>query len=195
MNIAPRTAPHPVRAFTLIEVLISTAIMAMAIGAVMAFTEGASRSLANISNQSQITTATANLSQLIAQRIRLAVFASTDTNGNTLFLAFDDNINLDSDADGNKYNDRNHYESFQFNNTDGSDATTKDNQVLYRANTNLTNVVIVLSGGVRKLPGTNVFSLSQTGRVVHVNLGVLDRADGRSSQTIEIRTSFVRRNR
>lgn len=194
MNL-PSAKLRPDAAFTLVEIMISTAIVVMAIGAVMAFTEGTSRSLANIATQSQLTTDVSNLSQFMAQRVRGANFAATDTNGNTLYLAFDDNIAADSSADGNKYNDRNHYESFQFVNTDGSDATTTDNKFIYKSNTNATNQIVFLTGGVRKLPGTNIFSLLQTGLVVNVNLGALDKADGRRSQTIEIRTAIVRRNR
>jgi len=190
-----RPAHRPIVAFTLVEVMVSTAIVLLAVTGILAFTTTVSRSVANISSQSQISTDTAASVSLLAQRVRLANLAAVDTNGNTLTLAFDDDLNTDSNTNGNKFDDRNHYESFQFHNTDGSDTTTTDNRFIYKPNTNLTNQVILLTGGVRKLPGTNVFSLQQTGVVVNVNLGVLDKADSKRSQTIEIRTTIVRRNR
>jgi len=190
-----RPAHRPIVAFTLVEVMVSTAIVLLAVTGILAFTTTVSRSVANISSQSQISTDTAASAGLLAQRVRLANLAAVDTNGNTLTLAFDDDLNTDSNTNGNKFDDRNHYESFQFHNTDGSDTTTTYNRFIYKPNTNLTNQVILLTGGVRKLPGTNVFSLQQTGVVVNVNLGVLDKADSKRSQTIEIRTTIVRRNR
>lgn len=195
MKLPPSASGRAATAFTIIEVMVSTTIVAIVIGAVVAFTTAVSRSVTNISNQTQIPTDTASSMSMLAQRIRLANFAAVDTNGNTLTLAFDDDLNTDSNTNGNKFDDRNHYESFQFHNTDGSDTTTKDNRFIYKPNTNLTNQIILLTGGVRKLPGTNVFSLQQTGVVVNVNLGVLDKADGQRSQTIEIRTTIFRRNR
>lgn len=193
MNIP--AARRPETAFTLVEIMISTTIVVMAMGAALVFTESVNRSLANISTQSKISADVAGAAGFLAQRIRVATFASVSTNGNILYLAFDDNLSTDSNTNGNKYDDRDHYESFKFQSIDGSEATLTDNQFIYTPKTNETNVVILLPGNFRKITGTNLFSLDQSNRVVNVNFGALDKADGRRSQTIEIRTSFVRRNR
>ena len=193
MNIP--AARRPEAAFTLVEIMVSTTIVVMAMGAALVFTESVNRSLANISTQSKISADVASAAAFLAQRVRLATFASVSTNGNILYLAFDDNLSTDSNTNGSKYDDLDHYESFKFQSIDGSEATLTDNQFVYMPKTNQTNVIILLPGNFRKITGTNLFSLSQSNRVVNVNFGALDKADGRRSQTIEIRTAIVRRNR
>ena len=172
MNIP--AARRPEAAFTLVEIMVSTTIVVMAMGAALVFTESVNRSLANISTQSKISADVASAAAFLAQRVRLATFASVSTNGNILYLAFDDNLSTDSNTNGSKYDDLDHYESFKFQSIDGSEATLTDNQFVYMPKTNQTNVIILLPGNFRKITGTNLFSLSQSNRVVNVNFGALD---------------------
>lgn len=181
-------------AFTQPELLVATAIAMFVMSGFFVFSDFAGRSLAGITRQNLLNQKAGYAADYIVSRVRLATLVTNDASGNTLFLAFDDDVNTDSDADGLRGNDRNHWELFQFQNGDGSDTTLADNKLIYRPNTNSTASTTLISANVRKLPGQLVFAITNQA-TVRINYGMLDSGAGERSQTIEIRTQAVRRNR
>ena len=190
-----RTAVRRARAaFTQPELLVATAIAMFVMSGFFVFSDFAGRSLAGITRQNLLNQKAGYAADYMVSRVRLATWVTNDASGNTLFLAFDDDVNTDSDADGLRGNDRDHWELFQFQNGDGSDTTLANNQLIYRPNTNSTASTTLISANVRKVPGVPVFTITN-GASVLINYGMLDSGTGARSQTIEIRTQAVRRNR
>ena len=188
-------------AFSFIEMLIGLSIVGFAVAAMTVFAEVAMRSLASVNQQALANQKVGQLSTFLTQRVRAANFMTNNPAQTEILLAFDDDTSTDSDSDENAYNDRDHYELIAFQDLDGNPLTLTDNSIIYRPNTNLSPVVVVVSGGVKYLPGTNLFVMtdlpagSTNGfRSVHVNLGFYYEEGGNRTQTIELRTSAFRRN-
>lgn len=181
-------------AFTQPELLVATAIAMFVMSGFFVFSDFAGRSLAGITRQNLLNQKAGYAADYIVSRVRLATFVTNDASGNTLLLAFDDDVNTDSDADGLRGNDRDHWELFQFQNGDGSDTTAVNNKLIYKANTNATASTTLINANVRKLPGVPVFTITNQASVL-INYRMLDSGMGERSQTIEIRTQAVRRNR
>ena len=181
-------------AFTQPALLVATAIAMFVMSGFFVFSDFAGRSLAGITRQNLLNQKAGYAADYMVSRVRLATFVTNDASGNTLILAFDDDVNTDSDADGLRGNDRNHWELFQFQNGDGSDTTMADNKLIYRPNTNSTASTTLINANLRKLPGVPVFTITNQASVL-INYGMLDSGAGARSQTIEIRTQAVRRNR
>ena len=181
-------------AFTQPELLVAAAIALFVMSGFFVFSDFAGRSLAGITRQNLLNQKAGYAADYMVSRVRLATWVTNDASGNTLLLAFDDDVNTDSDADGLRGNDRDHWELFQFQNGDGSDTTAADNKLIYRPNTNSTASTTLINANLRKLPGVSVFTITNQASVL-INYGMLDSGTGERSQTIEIRTQAVRRNR
>jgi prepilin-type N-terminal cleavage/methylation domain-containing protein len=188
------SAPRGSRAaFTLPEVLISIIVVGVIGAGALLYTSLSGRSLASIYAQSVLNQKAAYVSEVIARQVRLANSVSNDVSGNTLYLGFDDDLTTDTNGDGSAFNDVNRVELFQFQNGDGSDTTLADNRLIYRPDASQGAFQVLLERGVRKLPGTNVFTVTSN-RVVMINLGLLDESGGNYTQTIEIKSRVIRRN-
>jgi Tfp pilus assembly protein PilW len=192
-----RSARPPYRSgeqgFTITEFVIATAIVVLVAGALAVFVQSTGVTLLNITNQSTYNQEAGHAAEFIISRIRLANSASNDASGEILTLSFDDNPDVDSSGDKTAWNDKDHYEEFRFEKTDGSSATLSDNKLTYKANTAGTATTLVRSG-VRKLPSLSVFSITNTS-TVQVNFGLLATNATVHSQAIEIRTQGRLRNK
>ncbi|MBI5774029.1 MAG: prepilin-type N-terminal cleavage/methylation domain-containing protein [Verrucomicrobia bacterium] len=185
-------------AFTLIEAMVATALTTLVVGAGMVFMDFTSRSLAGITKQSELAIKASSVMEFVSARVRVATFVTNDANGLTLTLGFDDDVTVDSNGDGNKYNDTNHHEMFQFRNGDGSDVSVTDNVLIYKTNAGGTVTNYLIKEGVRKVyPATNIFSITNTGKlrpIVVIRYGLMDSYSGDRWQSIEVDSRVMRRN-
>jgi|GEM_PF-1784758 len=191
----------PCSGFSLSEFTVAVGIMMMVGAASVAFVGFVNSGLSNVATQNQVNQKANFVSGAIMNRVRDAIYMTNDSTGNKLVLAFDDNPNTDSNNDGNKYNDRDHYESYTFDTGDGLEDTTSDNRLYYKTNINTTSSMALIERGLRKLPSVKVFdttnsvgSITNGGNAVRISFGILDGWDGKRTQTIEIKNMVVRRN-
>ncbi len=187
--------------FSMIEAMIAFSIVGVAVAAMMMFTEMTTRSLASVNQQTLSNQKAGQFASFVTQRVRAANFMTNNSGETEILLAFDDDTSSDSDKDGNLYNDRDHYELFSFSDEDQKPDTYTDNRILYRPDTSNKVEIVLASGGVKFLPGTNLFVMSDHPpgttngyRTLHVNLGFYHAEGGNRTQTIEIKTSAFRRN-
>ena len=174
--------------------MFAVGITALLVAGFSTFMAMASRSISGTTAQTSINTDAAQASDFIFSRIRLATFLSNDFSGNRLTLGFDDNEGVDSDGDGNSYNDRNHFEYFEFRNGDGNDTTVEDNRIVYNSNIGLSPDTLLVNNGVRLLPFTQIFSVTNGGTVL-IHFGLVDIDKNDSYQGCEIQEVVVSRNR
>jgi type II secretory pathway pseudopilin PulG len=203
MMLTPRPQRRQTRApglgssaFTLVEIMVALGVSVLLLSGALTFIDMAGKSLSGTTSQAAVNQRAANTSEFIFRRVRFATTVSNtnDTSGNTLQLGFDDNMAVDSDGNGKPYDDRDHYEVFQFQNGDGNDDTVADNRLIYIANASQTNFVVLVPAGVRKLPGRNVFAVTNVS-AVYVNYAVVDAYARDGYQSCDIQTLFVARNR
>jgi prepilin-type N-terminal cleavage/methylation domain-containing protein len=196
MNAALRHLPPRAgrSAFTVTELLVAVAIASVILAAVSVFFTTGMRIVQQIATQAIATRDLAQTQNLLSDNVHLAISLNVANNGNWLTLAFDENPAVDSNADGNRYNDTNRTARFEFRNGDGNDATTTNNSLVLIPDTALTNEVrVLLSNGVRKLPGLQVFTFEST-NMVRISMGVLDTVGANKTQNIEMKTLLLRRN-
>lgn len=189
-----RWRPPGAAGFTIVEFVIAVGIAALVVAGFAVFTESTGRTLVSLTSQSSHNQAAGNGTEFIIARVRLANTFQVDATGNTLTLGFDDNPDVDSDGDGLKWNDRDHYEEFRFVDLDNTLTTLTDNQILYRANTNSSESLILVPASTRKISSLPIFSTNSASTVL-INFGLLTTNASPFSQAIEIRTSAVMRNR
>lgn len=180
-------------AFTIIEMVVAVLITLMGAAMFLMFSESTGRTLVSLSTQSSHNQSAGNAVEQMIARIRMANTASVDVAGNILTLGFDDDLTADSDNDGFKWNDQDHFEMFQFVNTDTNLATLEDNKLIYCPNTTNFQTVDLVPDSVRKLPSWPIFTL--TNATVLINFGLLSTNSTPFSQQIEIRTKAMMRNR
>ena len=180
--------------FTIMEFVIAMAISVLVVAGFAVFTESTGRVLVSLTSQSSHNQTAGNGTEFMISRVRLANTFQVDATGNTLTLGFDDNPDVDSDGDGVKWNDRDHYEQFQFVDADNNLATLTDNRIVYRANTNSAQISVLVPESTRKVSGQPIFSTNSASTVL-INFGLLTTNASPFSQAIEIRTSAVMRNR
>ena len=181
------------QAFTIVEFIVATGIAGIVLAGMVVFVAMASRSLQGITTQNSVNQEASHASESILERIRLANTLTVTDAGNTLTLTYDDDPEVDSNGDSKTHNDRDHSERFQFSNGDGSDTTTADNKITYTDNVTSGTAVNVVPNRVRKLPGTAVFTITNTTQVL-VHFGLVDSYTNDFFQALEIKTSAVRRN-
>jgi hypothetical protein len=181
--------------FTLAELVIASGIGMMVVAGGLSFLFYAGRATAGVSAQTVLNQRGGNAIEFIQSRVRFATFISASSSGNTLTLGFDDNYNADSDGDGKTYNDRDHYEQFNFvgiNSTNITDCAS--NQLIYLANTNSSTQRILIPAGVRNLPGYKIFSLNNS-VITIIRFGIADSYSGDHYQAIDLQGTGVSLNR
>lgn len=181
--------------FTFVELLVATSIsILLAVGAMM-FANSTVLSISAITAQSTINQQAGNAIEFLQINARLATSISNDTAGNILTLGFDDNFAVDSDADGKPYNDRDHFARFQFlgvNSTNSAACAT--NRLVYFPNVNSTNKRVLVSAGLRNLPGYKIFNVTNNNTVI-IRFGMVDPQAADRYQAIEIQGTAVSLNR
>lgn len=185
----------------MIEAMIAFGIIGFAVAAMVVFTEMTTRSLASVNQQTLSNQKAGQFATFVTQRVRLANFMTNNAAQTEILLAFDDDTTTDSDNDGSTFNDRDHYELFQFSDGDSNTNTYADNLILFKPNTNENTIIKLVSGGVKYLPNTNLFVMANHPpgttngfRTLHVNIGFHHQEGGNRTQTIEVKTSAFRRN-
>ena len=183
--------------FTMIELIVAAAIGTLIVGGAYLFLIFSLRAMAGVSSQAVLTQKGGNAIEIIQKRVRFATTNFVSPSGNTLTLAFDDNPAVDSDGNGRAFDDRNHYEQFKFigfSSTNAADCLT--NKLVYIANTNTGTQQILISTGVRNLPGFKIFS-TPVGypTLVVIRFGVSDSSSINHYQAIDLQGTAVSLNR
>lgn len=196
MKSLPPLTPSPgVRrraAFTLVETLFAVGIGTIVLAMTGTFITMAVRSTSGIVAQTMFNTQAGRTSELMFNRIRFATSLTNNAAGDTLTMGFDDDFQVDSDGDGKTYDDRNHYEIFQF---------TQGQLLYYSMTTNsifgTTNVLIKSSANtsVTNVPNQSFFAVTNATTTVIVNYLLVDRYASDGYQSCAIQTMFLARNR
>jgi len=195
MNAGPacRFPRRHLRGFTFHELLVATAVLTLVVGAFAVFLRATGVSIVNVTNQSTFNQEAGHATEFIISRIRLANTASNAASGDLLTLSFDDNPDADSNGDKLTWNDLDHFEQFRFEPTDGNADTLENNRITYQAAPGA-GFKPLIQGGVRRLPGQPVFSITNQASVL-VRFGLLYTNENVRSQAIEIMTEGRLRNR
>jgi len=182
-------------AFTLVEIMVASSIGLLVIAGAMTFLQFANISLSGTIAQTGMNQQAGNAIEFIQSRVRLATSVSNDASGNVLTMSFDDNPVVDSDGDGIPYNDKDHYEQFQFLGLNGDTNATATNRLIYILNTaSPANQQVLIPSGVRNLPGYNIFTVTNKSTVI-VRFGVVDTYTFDHYHSIDIQATAVPLNR
>jgi len=181
-------------AFSLMEVMIASSIGLLVMGGAMFFIKCAGLSLSGITGQTLLNNRAGYAIEFIQRRAQFATSISNSASGNVLTLGFDDNYTVDSDGDGKPYNDKDHYEQFQFIGVNGSTNTTTTNQLIYIPNTTLSNQQVLIGSGVHNLPSFNIFNVTN-GATAIIRFGLVDGYTRDNYQSIDIQATAVPLNR
>jgi Tfp pilus assembly protein FimT len=183
------------RGFTLAELLVGSGIAALVVMGGLAFILFSSRALSGVTTQNVLNQQAGNTLEFMQSRIRFANTISNSASGNTLTLGFDDDPTVDSSGDKVAYNDVDHYERFRFVGTNSTDVTLcATNQLHYYTNTSSTNYRVLISSGVRNLPGYNIFTI--TNQVIAIiRFGISDKYSGDQYQAVDIQGTGLPLNR
>jgi Tfp pilus assembly protein PilW len=176
------------RAFSLVEMMFSTAIGVFVIAAFAVYIKAEAPFVSSITEQSAMNSQAANALELIQSRVRLATLISNNTAGTVLTMGFDDNPNVDSNGDGDPYDDQDHYEQFQVQTVSGT------NSLVYISLVGSTNSQILVPCGVSALPNSSYFSVSNRA-FVFINFAVVDLNPNDYYQAVDIQARAVSLNR
>lgn len=179
-------------AYTLIEVMVAGSIGLLVMGGAMSFLWFSGLGISGVTSQAMANQRAGNAIEFIQSRARLAV--SVDASSNVLTLGFDDDPTTDSDHDGIAYNDRDHYERFQFVGANGTSTGANTNSLIYIPNIARTNQRVLIPAGVRNLPGYNIFTIAN-GTTTVIRYGVVDGYGPDHFQSIDIQGTAVPLNR
>jgi hypothetical protein len=180
-------------AFTLVEIMIASAIGLLVIGGAMSFMWFCGLGVSGVGAQALCTQRAGNAAEFIESRARFAISASNDHSGNVLTLAFDDNPAIDSDHNGVSYDDRDHFERFQFIGTN-SVTNFAGNSLIYIPDIRESNRVVLIPAGVRNLPGYPIFTVTNEATTI-IRFGIVDGYGRDHFQSIDIQTTAVPLNR
>jgi prepilin-type N-terminal cleavage/methylation domain-containing protein len=181
-------------AFTLVEVMVASAISLLIMGGAMSFLWFCGLSTSGVAAQALTNQRAGNTMEFIQNRARMAVFASNDASGNVLTLAFDDDPSTDSDHDTITYNDKDHFERFQFIGVNGSATNSSTNSLIYIPDISKTDKQTLVASGVRNLPGYNIFAVTNMSTTI-VRFGVVDGYGRDHFQSTDIQGTAVPLNR
>lgn len=198
--VAPCLSPRlRRRGFTLMELLVAIGISVLILAGIAAFLKLAGASLSSTATQTFINYRTSSASEFLFSKIRFAtaVSAGGDASGKTLRIGIDENYAVDSVKDDDKipYNDADHYEIFQFQNGDGNDSTVADNRLIHKTNELSNAYTVLISTGVRALPGKKIFLVDTQTFLVQVNFAVVDAYARDGYQACDIQGALIPRNR
>ena len=182
--------------FTLIEMMVSSVCTLIIMAGVMAFIKLGMLSFSGITVQSTINQQAGYAIEFVQSRARLATIIFTnDSAGNILTLGFDDDPLTDSDGDGKPYNDKNHFERFQFIGINSTNATAcSSNRLAYFPDISVASSNVLVPMGVRNLPRTNIFTIVNNNTVI-INFGIVDSPTLDRYQAIDIQAAAVPLNR
>jgi hypothetical protein len=181
-------------AFTLPELIVASAISLLVMAGAMTFLWVSGLGMSGVAAQALLDQQGGNAIEFIQSRARLAVCVSNDSSGNVLTLGFDDDPTTDSDGDQIAYNDKDHYERFQFIGVNGSANNSSTNMLVYIPNITNTNRQSLIKAGVRNLPGYNIFTVTN-GCITIVRFGIVDGYGPDHYQGIDINGTAVLFNR
>lgn len=179
-------------AFTVLELLVASTVALMVVGGAMLYMYFGGLAVSGITAQTFIGAQAGNTVEMIQMRARLATSAAADGAGNILTFGYDDDPTVDSDGDGKAYNDQNHFEQFQYLSVTNGAAVT--NSLVYIPDTRSTNQRVLIASGLRKLPGWNVFTVTNVSTAL-IRLGIVDTYARDHFQSIEIQAAAVPLNR
>ena len=181
--------------FTLIECMVSSAVLLLIVGGVMTFINFAGVSASGITAQNVASAQAGYAIELIQNRTRFATSISNNAAGNSLTLGFDDNYTVDSDGDGKTYNDKNHFERFSFLGVNSTNyAACSSNRLVYLPNVSSAASYVLLPNGVRNLPRYNIFTITNQ-TIAIIRFGIVDRNAKDYYQAVEIQGTAVSLNR
>ena len=181
-------------AFTLIELMVASAISVMVMAGAMTFLWFSGLGVSGVAAQALCNQQAGNAVEFIQTHARLAVCVSNDSSGNALTFGFDDNPAIDSNGDSITYNDKNHYERFQFIGVNGSRTNASTNRLVYIPNINSSYQRKLIPAGVRNLPGSKIFTVTN-GFIAIVRFGIVDSYKRDHYQSIDIQATAVPLNR
>jgi Tfp pilus assembly protein PilW len=193
---SPRARTHKrgTRAFTLVELMVATGLSTLVMAGAMAFLWFSGIALSGVTSQALTTQRAGNAIEFIQSRVRMAVSVTNDASGNLLTLAFDDNPAVDSDHDDTSYNDKDHFERFQFIGSNGSTTKSTTNSLIYFPDITRTSKRTLIPVGVRNLPGYSIFTVTNVTTTI-VRFGVVDGYGLDHYQSIDIQATAVPLNR
>jgi hypothetical protein len=180
------------QAFTMGELMVAMSLFMLVAALSMNFFCLSGRELSGTTTQCQINGEAGFTIEKIQDAVRLATYMSNDASGNTLILAHDTNVLVDSDGDGVPYNDKDVYSRFQVQNIGTSANPT--NALLYWDDITSSNQTVLVKSGLRNLPGWNVFTITNNNTVL-VHYGLMDTYSGDFYQAVEIQGAAVASNR
>jgi Tfp pilus assembly protein PilW len=172
--------------------MVAGSISLLVMAGAMSFLWFSGLGISGVTAQAMANQRAGNAIEFIQSRARLAV--SVDASSNVLTLAFDDDPTIDSNSDGIAYNDRDHFERFQFVGVNGTATTANTNKLIYIPNTAGTNQRVLIPAGIRNLPGYGIFTLAN-GTTTIIRFGVVDGYGPDHFQSIDIQGTAVPLNR
>ena len=186
-------------AFTLVEIMVASGILLVLLAGVITFVNATAVSLSGITAQTGLIQQAGNSIAFIQDRVRLATRITSDASGNVLTISFDDDPKVDSNADGKLYNDQDHFERFTFSGVNSTNvAACSNNKLIYIPNyvTNVApaNTRIMIPKGVRNLPGSKIFSITNQ-TIAIIRLGIVDTYERNHYQAIDLQGTAVSLNR
>lgn len=181
-------------AFTLPEILVASAASLLVMAGVMAFFWFAGLGMSGVTAQAVCNQRAGNAIEFIQQRARLAVCVSNDTSGNVLTLGFDDDPTRDSNTNGIAYDDRDHFERFQFIGLNGSATNSSTNSLVWIPNITNAYRQVLIPAGVRNLPGYNIFTVTNKCMTI-IRFGLVDNYRSDHYQSIDIQATALLLNR
>lgn len=182
-------------AFTILELVVAVGAGGLVITSAMIFMSFARVAMSSITAQTLIGDRAGYTIEFIQSRIRVATSVTVDATGNILTLSFDDDYLVDSDNDGKTFNDKTHWESFNFEGTNTtSAAAAAANRMTYTKNVGTSTARVMLPYGVRNLPGYKVFSVPNANTAV-IRFGVTDPNGRDRFQSVDIQATAVALNR
>jgi hypothetical protein len=177
-----------------VEVLVAMGIGTLVVGATMMFLYTSGFTASGVTAQALCNQKAGYALEFLKSRAQLAVCVSNDSSGNTLTFGFDDDPTVDSDHDGIAYNDRDHFERFQFLGTNGTAIVSSTNSLVYLPDITRTNRRVLIASGVRNLPGYSIFTVTNLATTI-VRFGVVDTYGRDHYQSIDIQATAVPLNR
>jgi type II secretory pathway pseudopilin PulG len=181
-------------AFTLIEIMVASSVCVLLAAGAMSFLWFSGLGMSGVTAQALTNQRAGNAIEFIQSRARFAVSVSNDSSGNVLTLGFDDDPATDSDHDGKPYNDKNHYEQFQFIGVNGSRTNSSTNSLIYIPNSTNSARQVLIAAGVRNLPNYQIFTVTNLATTI-VRFGVVDGYGLDHFQSIDIQGTAVPLNR
>jgi type II secretory pathway pseudopilin PulG len=183
--------------YTLVEMLMAFGIGSALMGGTATFMFFAAKASSGITSQTMANQQAAHAIELIEDRVRLATLVSNDVTGNILTLGFDTNNLADSGNGGNgvAWGNQDYFEQFKFVGANTTNfAACTGNQLIYIPNTTSTNCRVLISSGVRNLPGHSVFFVTNT-VLATICFGVVDVNPQDNYEHIEIQAMAASLNR